>query len=134
MIQRSFAAGALDGMNLGTLKGALMSRGTREVARLIAALGGNELSAYGLCHLGDYEATIFSPYSHNRRFGECVVRGEPYTELAEGYYTVKALLDLESETGVELPISRAVYDILYEGADARNVVDGLFKRSLKMEF
>ena len=128
------AAGALDGMNLGTLKGALMSRGTREVARLIAALGGNELSAYGLCHLGDYEATIFSPYSHNRRFGECVVRGEPYTELAEGYYTVKALLDLESETGVELPISRAVYDILYEGADARNVVDGLFKRSLKMEF
>ena len=128
------AAGALDGMNLGTLKGALMSRGTREVARLIAALGGNELSAYGLCHLGDYEATIFSPYSHNRRFGECVVKGEPYTELAEGYYTVKALLALESETDVELPISRAVYDILYEGADARSVVDGLFRRSLKMEF
>lgn len=128
------AAGALDGVGLGTLKGALMSRGTREVARLIAALGGNELSAYGLCHLGDYEATIFSPYSHNRRFGECVVTGEPYTELAEGYFTVKALLNLEAKTGVELPISRAVYQVLYEAADPRETVDGLFRRSLKMEF
>ena len=66
-----------------------MSRGTREIARLIKALGGNELSAYGLCHLGDYEATVFSPYSHNRRFGEAFVTGEPYGELAEGYATVK---------------------------------------------
>jgi len=54
------AAGFLDGAGLVTLKGALMSRGTREVARLIKAMGGNELSAYGLCHLGDYEATVFS--------------------------------------------------------------------------
>ena len=45
------AAGLLDGLRLGSLKGALMSRGTREVARLICALGGKELSAYGLCHL-----------------------------------------------------------------------------------
>ena len=128
------AAGALDGLGLGTLKGALMSRGTREVARLIAAMGGNELSAYGLCHLGDYEATVFSPYSHNRRFGECAVTGQPYTELAEGYYTVKALLELEARTGVELPICRAVYRVLYEQADPREVLDGLFRRSLKMEF
>ncbi|NLI20408.1 MAG: NAD(P)H-dependent glycerol-3-phosphate dehydrogenase [Clostridiales bacterium] len=128
------AAGVLDGLGLGTLKGALMSRGTREVARLIAALGGNELSAYGLCHLGDYEATIFSPYSHNRRFGECVVTGEPYGELAAGYYTVRALMDLEAQTGVELPISRAVYRVLYERADPREALDSLFSRSLKMEF
>lgn len=128
------AAGALDGLHLGTLKGALMSRGTREVARLIAAMGGNELSAYGLCHLGDYEATVFSPFSHNRRFGECTVTGEPYAELAEGYYTVKALMALEAETGVELPISRAVYELLYEGMDARAALDSLFQRTLKMEF
>ena len=66
----------LDGMHLSSLKGALMSRGTREIARLIKAMGGNELSAYGLCHLGDYEATLFSPYSHNRRYGEMLVKGE----------------------------------------------------------
>ena len=58
------AAGTLDGLGLSTLKGALMSRGTREIARLIKAMGGNELSAYGLCHLGDYEATVFSPFLH----------------------------------------------------------------------
>ena len=51
------AAGMLDGAGCTSIKGALMARGTREVARLIKAAGGNELSAYGLCHLGDYEAT-----------------------------------------------------------------------------
>ena len=85
------AAGMLDGYRLSSLKGALMSRGTREISRLIKAMGGNELSAYGLCHLGDYEATVFSKYSHNRMFGEKFILGEKYEHLAEGYYTVKAL-------------------------------------------
>ena len=52
------AAGVLDGGGVSTLKGPLMSRGAREVARLIAALGGSEFSAYGLAHLGDYETTL----------------------------------------------------------------------------
>ena len=97
------AAGFLDGFEMSSLKGALMSRGTREVARLIKAMGGSELSAYGLCHLGDYEATVFSPYSHNRQFGESFVRGQDYHQLAEGYYTVKALMLLGQRYGVELP-------------------------------
>ncbi len=54
------AAGMLDGFNLSSLKGALMSRGTREIARLIEKMGGDKSCAYGLCHLGDYEATVFS--------------------------------------------------------------------------
>jgi len=128
------AAGILDGLKLSTLKGALMSRGTREVARLIQALGGNELSAYGLCHLGDYEATVFSPYSHNRRCGECLVTGEKYRELAEGVSTAEALMDLEKQTGVELPICRAVYSVLYEKADIQSTLGSLFERTLKMEF
>lgn len=128
------AAGMLDGRGVSSLKGALMSRGTREVARLIAAMGGNEFSAYGLCHLGDYEATVFSPYSHNRRFGEAFVKGEPYDELAEGYYTVKALCRLAERHGVELPICRAVYAALYEGADVGEEMGRLFTRSLKREF
>ena len=128
------AAGMLDGFHLGSLKGALMSRGTHEIARLIRAMGGNELSAYGLCHLGDYEATVFSPYSHNRRFGEAYILGETYTELAEGYYTVKALVDLAEQCGVELPICRAVYSILYEQAEPQKVLRTLFDRSLKLEF
>ncbi len=128
------AAGMLDGLELSTLKGALMSRGTREVARLIKAIGGNELSAYGLCHLGDYEATIFSVFSHNRQFGESYVRNEQYHELAEGYYTVKALMNLGKNYGVDLPISSAVYDILYKDKNAKEVLETLFTRSLKNEF
>ena len=128
------AAGMLDGMGVSSLKGALMSRGTREIARLIDAMGGSGVSAYGLCHLGDYEATVFSPYSHNRRFGEAFVRGEPYSELAEGYYTVRALTAMAAERGVELPICQAVYAVLYDGADVREQMNKLFTRSLKREF
>ena len=85
------AAGMLDGENMTSLKGALMARGTREVARLIRAVGGNELSAYGLCHLGDYEATLFSQHSHNRMFGEKFVKHEYFDKLAEGVQTSYAI-------------------------------------------
>lgn len=128
------AAGMLDGYDLTSLKGALMSRGTREYARLMRALGGRELSAYGLCHLGDYEATVFSRHSHNRMFGELFVKEEGYSQLAEGCHTVKALITLAEQTGVELPISCAVNSILYEGVNPREALFGLFSRSLKPEF
>lgn len=128
------AAGMLDGMGVSSLKGALMARGAREVARLIKAMGGNELSAYGLCHLGDYEATVFSKFSHNRQFGESFVKGETYTDLAEGYYTVKAMMKLGERYQVELPISKAVYTVLYENTPPKVAIDALFERTLKEEF
>lgn len=128
------AAGILDGLDLASLKGALMSRGTSEIARLIVAMGGEAASAYGLCHLGDYEATLFSPHSHNRAFGEAVTRGEPYHALAEGYATVRALRNLGKSHGVELPICEAVYQVVCEGAKPAGIIDQLFARSLKNEF
>ena len=128
------AAGFLDGKGLSSLKGALMSRGTREVARLIQAMGGSQLSAYGLCHLGDYEATVFSRYSHNRQFGESFIRGETYTDLAEGYYTVEALVLLGQRYGVELPICQAVHRVLYCGADPMQELRALLDRNLTREF
>ncbi len=127
------AAGILDGLHLSTLKGALMSRGTREIARLIEALGGKPQSAYGLCHLGDYEATLFSPHSQNRRYGECLITGEAYTKLAEGHYTVKALHDMAAKLQVELPICEAVYMVLYENTDPKAAIEQLFERELKRE-
>ena len=128
------AAGMLDGAKLSSLKGALMSRGTREIARLIKTMGGNELSAYGLCHLGDYEATVFSKFSHNRQFGEMFINGENFDKLAEGYYTVKALVNLGEKYGVDLPICNAVYKMLYENGDKMETLNSLFSRSLKDEF
>lgn len=128
------AAGMLDGLALSSLKGALMSRGTREIARLIHLEGGSELSAYGLCHLGDYEATVFSVYSHNRQFGEKLIRGESYEKLSEGYYTAKALMVLAERNYCALPICAAVYQVIYEEKDPRQTLDSLFSRSLKNEF
>ena len=128
------AAGMLDGLNLSSLKGALMSRGTREIARLIKAMGGNELSAYGLCHLGDYEATLFSQYSHNRRFGEMLVRGETFDLLAEGVDTTKALVYLGEKYQVELPICNTVNSVIKGEMTAKNGLSELFLRSIKTEF
>lgn len=128
------AAGMLDGFGLSALKGALMSRGTYEISRLIGSMGGDPGSAYGLCHLGDYEATVFSAHSHNRMFGESFVRGEKYTSLAEGYYTVDAIMRLSEKYNVELPICSVVYDILYRGADPKMCLDSLFRRKMKDEF
>ena len=105
-----------------------------EVGAAAKNVVGSELSAYGLCHLGDYEATVFSPYSHNRQFGESFVRGEEYKALAEGYYTVRAMCQLGEKYGVELPICRAVYDILYEGAAPQEMLNQLLRRSIKNEF
>ena len=128
------AAGMLEGLDLSSLKGALMSRGPNEIAKLIVAMGGSASTVYGLSHLGDYEATLFSPHSHNLTFGKSVVRQEDYHKLAEGYYTVKALHNLGKSYGVELPICEAVYRILYENANPREALKTLFSRSLRNEF
>jgi glycerol-3-phosphate dehydrogenase (NAD(P)+) len=128
------AAGMLDGGNYTTLKGPLMARGAREVARLIKAMGGNELSAYGLCHLGDYETTLFSEYSNNRKFGEMYVKGQPFTKLAEGVSTSKAMKMLGEKYGVDLPITNAVYSILYENQNPMEVFLKLFSRTTRKEF
>ena len=128
------AAGVLDGLGLSSLKGALMARAPREISRLVEKMGGDPVSVYGLCHLGDYEATVFSKYSHNRAFGESLVTGVKFEGLAEGYYTVKALIELGERYGVDLPICRAVYNVAYCSADVRAEMDALFSRSLKYEF
>jgi glycerol-3-phosphate dehydrogenase (NAD(P)+) len=128
------AAGMLDGFDLSSLKGALMARGTMEISRLITAMGGKPSTVYGLCHLGDYEATLFSNHSQNLTFGRNFIKNEPYEKLAEGYYTVKALRKLGEKYYVVLPITEAVYRILYEGKDPKRELDKLFQRSLKDEF
>lgn len=128
------AAGILDGLGYTSLKGALMSRGTREIARIIKAVGGNEISAYGLAHLGDYEATLFSKYSHNRMFGEMFVKGEKFDSLAEGVATARAVVKLSKMYNIDLPICNAVNDVINNGYDAKKTIADLFLRSIKSEF
>lgn len=126
-------AGVLDGLNLSTMKGPLMARGSREIARLIKALGGNELSAYGLCHLGDYEATLFSEHSHNRKWGEMLVKGEHFVKLAEGVMTAKAVSALAKKVGASVPLTDAVNSCI-EGVPPEQLLKDLFERELTHEF
>lgn len=128
------AAGLLDGMGYSSLKGALMARGAREISRLIKACGGNELSAYGLCHLGDYEATLFSKYSHNRMWGEAFAKGEKFDKLAEGVATSSALLSLANHVGVELPITKSVFDVIHGNITKEDAIKILLIRENIKEF
>ena len=128
------AAGILDGLEWYGLKGALMARAPVEVGRFIKAFGGNPYSAYGLAHLGDYEATLFSKHSQNRTFGEKFVRGEKFEKLAEGYYTLKAVKKIADDKGIDMPICQALYRAIYEKADIKETIKELFERGLKNEF
>lgn len=128
------AAGMLDGLHLSSLKGALMARGCKEVSVLIETLSGDPISAYGLCHLGDYEATVFSQHSNNRKFGEMFVKQQAFEELAEGYYTVQAVRTIALDYHLDLPICNALYQVLFENQDPLETIKSLFLRSLKKEF
>ena len=126
------AAGILDGLEWQGLKGALMARAPREVGRFIAHFKGDPMTAYGLAHLGDYEATLFSPYSHNRAFGEHLIKGPRFEKLAEGVPTIQAVHHLSSV--IEMPICEALYQTIYNNADVHQQMDQLFQRPTRAEF
>ena len=128
------AGGMLDGLNLTCLKGALMARGTREISRLVKKMGGNEITPYGLCCLGDYEASMFSEFSNSRRFGEAFVKKEEFKEHTPGKYTVKSLMKLIKRYDIELPICETIYKIIYENKDALSGLKELFNIEIKEEF
>ncbi len=137
------AAGVLDGSGYVSLKGPLMARGAYEVGRFIKAMGGEFTSAYGLAHLGDYETTLFSEYSHNRKYGEMMAHGAKFEKLAEGVMTAKAMKELGDRHGLDLPIINAVYEACFlshpfeSGDGAENcmkIILKLFERSTKSEF
>lgn len=124
-------AGILDGMGWTSLKGSLMARGPVEVGRIIEYFGGQSKTAYGLAHLGDYEATLFSPHSHNRAYGEAWAKGEKFEKLAEGVPTLKAIYALRDK--LEIPLCTALYHVIYENADPKKEIETLFQRPVKSE-
>ena len=133
-------AGILDGADRQSLKGTLMARGAYEVSVLISAMGGKQLTAYGMSHLGDYEATLFSKNSHNRMYGEALYRERMGNEeksiifLAEGVATAKAIKLLAEKHKVEMPICKLCYEILYNNKDIDLGFNELFQREYAKEF
>ena len=111
-----------------------MARAPIEVGRLIAYFGGNPRTAYGLAHLGDYEATLFSQHSHNRMFGEKFARGEDFGKLAEGVPTLQAVKLIADKDNIDMPICQALYKVIYEKADIKETIKAMFGRNLKQEF
>lgn len=128
------AAGMLDGLNFKGSKGALMARGTYEISQLIEAAGGDKMSAYGLAHLGDYEATLFSKFSHNRLYGESFVLNKTMAKHAEGIETLKATMQLAQRLNIDLPICEALSQILFAKKAPKEAFLDIFNRPTKDEF
>lgn len=137
----AIAAGISDGLGFGdSTKGALLTRGLAEIARLGEALGARPETFSGLAGMGDLIATATSRHSRNRRLGEAVGRGATVQEalaaspmVAEGVGTAQAAVDLAARRGVELPIAEQVRAILYEGKSAKAAMRELLTRDLKPE-
>ena len=135
------AAGMSDGLGLGdNAKAALVTRGLAEITRLGLALGADAATFAGLAGLGDLVVTCFSQHSRNRAFGERVGRGETRGEalahstmVVEGVRTTESVRALAQRHGVEMPITEAVWDILYGGLDPRDAVTALMTRAAAPE-
>lgn len=137
----ALAAGVSDGLGFGdNAKGALIARGLAELVRLGRRWGAHKETFFGLAGLGDLVATCTSPRSRNRRVGEQIGRGAALAEIlptmtmvAEGVYTVRAVERLAQDEGLDLPISHAVYQVLYGGACPLEKLTELMTREPKRE-
>ncbi len=137
----AIAAGLVEHLGLGhNARAALITRGLAEMARLVAALGGEADTVMGLAGMGDLLLTATGPQSRNRRLGAYLAEGKSLAEaqdlmggqVIEGASTTKAALALGRRCGVELPITEEVGRLL-AGADPEEAVARLMKRSLKSE-
>lgn len=133
----ALCAGCCDGMGCGdNTKALLMTRGLAEMARLGVALGGKRESFAGLAGVGDLIVTCCSMHSRNRRCGILIGQGKGVQEaiaevgaVVEGYYAAANARKLGEQTGVEMPIAHAAYEVLYEGRDVHGVIENLMSRA-----
>ncbi len=137
----AIAAGLCDGLAFGdSTKGALLTRGLVEMARLGERLGARPETFSGLAGMGDLIATAMSRHSRNRGLGEAIGRGRTLAEalaaspmVVEGVATADAAVALARREGVELPIAEQVRAILYEGKSPQEAIRELLTRDLKAE-
>ena len=137
----ALCAGCSDGMGCGdNTKALLMTRGLAEMARLGVALGGKKETFTGLAGVGDLIVTCCSMHSRNRRAGILIGQGKTPQEamkevgaVVEGYFAALSIHQLSQRAGVEMPISRCAYEVLYEGKQVKNVVTELMTRAKKDE-
>ena len=137
----ALSAGISDGLGYGdNTKAMLMTRGLHEIERLGSALGARANTFAGLTGIGDLIVTCTSMHSRNRRAGILIGQGVSPAEAVnqigtvEGYYCCSAAHGLAQRYDIEMPLTDALYQILYEGADVREVVQKLMARPKKHEY
>jgi glycerol-3-phosphate dehydrogenase (NAD(P)+) len=137
----AIAAGIIDGVGAGdNAKAALLSRGLAEITRLGTAMGARPQTFSGLTGLGDLVTACISPKGRNRSFGERIGKGQTVEQaqkatesVVEGITTCKSVAALAARHNVEMPITQAVYEVLFENKPVQTAIADLMKRSLKAE-
>ncbi|MHC4528185.1 MAG: NAD(P)H-dependent glycerol-3-phosphate dehydrogenase [Planctomycetota bacterium] len=137
----AIAAGIIDGVGAGdNAKAALLSRGLAEITRLGTAMRAKPQTFSGLTGLGDLVTTCISPKGRNRSFGERIGKGQTVEQaqkatesVVEGITTCKSVVGLASQHNVEMPITQAVYEVLFENKPVQTAIADLMKRRLKAE-
>lgn len=137
----AIGAGALKGLGYGdNATAALVTRGLAEITRLGVALGADVETFMGLSGVGDLIVTATSPHSRNWRAGKLIGEGLSIDEIQEeigmaieGLSTVIAAKELAEEKKIDMPITNAIYRVVYEDADVEKTVTGLMRRESKAE-
>ncbi|WP_069132168.1 NAD(P)H-dependent glycerol-3-phosphate dehydrogenase [Rhodohalobacter halophilus] len=137
----AIAAGIVDGAELGdNAKAALMTRGLHEMKRMGAVLGASMDTFSGLTGMGDLIVTCTSKHSRNRFVGYSIGQGKKLDEIkagmnmvAEGVKTAESVCQWSQENGVEMPITEAVYKVLFKNIPPAQMVEELMTRNPKEE-
>jgi glycerol-3-phosphate dehydrogenase (NAD(P)+) len=137
----AIAAGISDGVGYGdNAKAAIMTRGLAEIKRLGVAMGADSSTFAGLAGIGDLVVTCMSGLSRNRNLGYKIGQGmklediqAEMTMVAEGVWTTKSVVELAKKLNVEMPITEAVYKILFENVSPSDAVHQLMMRRAKRE-
>jgi glycerol-3-phosphate dehydrogenase (NAD(P)+) len=137
----AIATGAADGLGLGlNARAALITRGLAEITRLGTALGGQASTFMGLTGMGDLILTCTGDLSRNRRVGLALAQGKALATIvkelghvAEGVPCAKAVRELAAKRGVDMPITNAVAEVLFDGASVQAIVDKLLARDPRNE-
>ncbi len=138
----ALGAGICDGMGYGDNgKAAFITRGLAEITRLGIAAGASPITFAGLAGLGDLITTCASPLSRNHFVGRQLAAGKAMKDIlasmknvAEGVYTTVAALRVAENLNVDMPITKATYQILYEGLGLTQAVNELMGRPPRAEW
>ena len=137
----AIAVGAAAGLGYGdNTRASLITRGLAEITRLGVALGAETSTFAGLAGMGDLVATCASPLSRNFRLGKALGEGQSLEEArasvgqtAEGVPTARAVAELAERSQLDLPITRALVDVVDRGRNIAEVTSALLSRSVRFE-